>query len=131
MRDRLMKLLCGVECNGEETLGNCPQRRDGKCRTVQKLEMCQIGAIAEHLLANGIIVPQCKVGDTVYSFIQGIPVIYEGRVYEIIHNGHVCFYRGTRKGYFTQAFSEDDIGKTVFLTREEAEQALKGDTTND
>lgn len=80
--------------------------------------------LANCLLMDGVIVPSCKVGDTVYSFVQGIPVIYEGRVYEIIYNGHVCVYRGTRKGYYTQAFSEDDIGKTVFLTREEAEQAL-------
>lgn len=83
--------------------------------------------LADRLLANGGILPLCKVGDAVYSFIQGIPVIYEGNVYEIIYNGSVCVYRGTRKGDFTYAFSEDDIGKTVFLTREEAEQALKGE----
>lgn len=59
MRDRLIKLLCGVKCEGGEEIGNCPQRRDGQCRTVQKLEMCQIGAITDHLLANGVIVTPC------------------------------------------------------------------------
>lgn len=29
--------------------------------------MCQIGAIADYLIANGVIVPPCKVGDTVYE----------------------------------------------------------------
>ena len=104
MRDRMIELI-------QNAVGGCARH------------WAEI--IADYLLSNGVIVPSCKVGDTVYSFIQGIPVIYEGRVYEIIYNGHVCIYRGTRKGYFTQAFSEDDIGKTVFLTREEAEQALK------
>lgn len=113
MRDRLEKLILesDILCH------TCGENSDLYCAEY----------LAEYLIENGVIAPTCKVGDTVYSFIQGIPVIYEGHVYEIIYNGHVCVYRGTRKGYFTQAFSEDDIGKTVFFTREEAEQALKGE----
>lgn len=119
MRDRLMKLLCGVECDGEETFGNCPQRRDGQCRTVQKLEMCQIGAIADHLLANGVIVPPCKVGDIVYRICkQKYPVdAYRMRWEE----DWVVLSR------LFDLSMISEIGKTVFLTREEAEQALKGE----
>lgn len=125
MRDRLIKLLCGVECDGEEQFGNCPQRRDGKCRTVQKLEMCQIGAIADHLLANGVIVPPCKVGDTVYRISKRygewcvLPRTVCSIKYSLDSHGNIAWY------LFTTA--EDRVGETVFLTREEAERALKGE----
>ena len=131
MRDRLIKLLCGVECEGEETFGNCPQRRDGQCRTVQKLEMCQIGAIADHLIANGVIVPPCKVDDIVYMVTPG------GKIHEkkVLGSASVVGLNLRdeiwMKHSFTcesaLVFNEDDIGKTVFLTREEAEQTLKGE----
>lgn len=119
MRDRLIELIKKADDKYRDICDRCD--KDGYKSYPQYEEF-----VADRILANGVIVPPCKVGDTVYSFIQGIPVIYEGHVYEIIYNGHVCVYRGTRKGYFTQAFSEDDIGKTVFFTREEAEQALAG-----
>lgn len=129
MRDRLKKMLCGVECEGEETFGNCPQRRDGQCRTVQKLEMCQIVAITDHLLANGVIVPPCKVGDTVWFELHGqieSAVIYHC-TYELSHRG--CFLSGAyakdTRG-LELSFNANSIGKAVFLTREEAERALKG-----
>lgn len=131
MRDRLMKLLCGVECDGEETFGNCPQRRDGQCGTVQKLEMCQIGAITDHLLANGVIVPPCKVADEVWFINLYNEIVYIGRIHDVQYNGCSCVYRIVRDiengGVF--AFSEYEIGKCVFLTRKEAEQALKGGDT--
>ena len=76
----------------------------------------------------------CKVGDAVYEVCDGfiepcsVEVIYladyrdnEGEasyVMEIHYDRKDCPYVSTEV-YFT------DIGKTVFLTREEAEQALK------
>ena len=128
MRDRLMKLLCGVECDGEETLGNCPQRRDGKCRTVQKLEMCQIGATADHLLANGVIVPPCKVGDTLYVVSQ----MRDKRMLPFVNSYEVTSITIKRKSMtiyhemdsFIKIFKQSDFGKTVFLSREDAEKAL-------
>ena len=77
--------------------------------------------IAEHLLANGVIVPPCKVGDTVwiYDFMWGLIPCKVDRSYHCI-----CGEEGGCT--FEMSFTEDDIGKTVFLTREEAEQALKG-----
>ena len=138
MRDRLMKLLCGVECDGEETFGNCPQRRDGQCGTVQKLEMCQIGAIADHLLANGVIVPPCKAGDTVYwlNFYNHL-MLYRDKYYEaevvrivVTRFGVSCVIR-VRGEHATYEIPDVEFGKNVFLTREEAERALKGETTND
>jgi hypothetical protein len=66
--------------------------------------------LADYLLANGVIVPPCKVGDTVYQ-IDGVRV-YESTIKNVIYDTNGV------------AFDEDAIGKTVFLTREEAEKAL-------
>ena len=66
--------------------------------------------VADYLLDNGVIVPPCKVGDKVYQ-TDGTR-IYESEVRKIIYDtGHI-------------AFDEDAIGKSVFLSRDEAEKAL-------
>ena len=85
--------------------------------------------LADYLLANGIIVPPCHMGSVVYTksgskrIVEKIEV---GRVY----NPERYFYIFTAysnktltKGYIR--FFDYEIGKTVFLTREEAEKALK------
>lgn len=88
--------------------------------------------LANRLLANGVIVPPCKVGDIVlYMVTPG------GRIHEkkVLGSASVVGLNLRdeiwMKHSFTcesaLVFNEDDIGKTVFLTREEAEQALKGE----
>ncbi len=74
--------------------------------------------IADHLLSNGVIVIPCKVGDTVYQ-TDGIR-IYELEILDIS-------LRKNKPYYETESidFDNDAIGKTVFLTKEEAEKALK------
>ena len=131
MRDRLIELL-----------STAPADFDGN-RNVRTL--------AEHLLENGVIVPPCKVGETVYV----IEPLWYGIWGEDEHKCRKCehFYEGgmgvqpdcnlgknccyqIREGkadlrdivdwitpsHFTKTVA---WGKTVFLTREEAEQALK------
>lgn len=68
--------------------------------------------IADELLENGVIVPPCKVGDTVYQADTA------GRIYEIKVKGIIYDTDGV-------AFDDRAIGKTVFLTKEEAEKALE------
>jgi hypothetical protein len=85
-----------------------------------------------------IVVLPCKVGDTVYRIVKllnGEAKIVEGEVFEIAithehHDGNECqFYflaKGeefTRKNYSIWC-DFVDFGKTVFLSREEAEKAL-------
>ena len=77
-------------------------------------------AVADYLLDNGVIVLPCKVGDTVYyhTSIGGIVaftiVLIRIRMdcIELVNTTGVTIF-------------PEDIGKTVFLTREEAEAALK------
>lgn len=87
--------------------------------------------LADRLLANGAIVPPCKVGDIVYMVTPG------GRIHEkkVLGSASVVGLNLRdeiwMKHSFTcesaLVFNEDDIGKTVFLTREDAERALKGE----
>ena len=80
--------------------------------------------IADYLLANGVIVPPCKVGDTVYRLKMSLHtkriVVEELEVERI-----AISFEKTQvfcKGY---AHSPTIFGKTVFLTKEEAEEKLK------
>ncbi len=68
--------------------------------------------LADYLLENGVIVSHCKVGDTVYQ-TDGVR-IYKSKIKSTVYN---CG---------TIAFDETAIGKSIFLSRGEAEQALKG-----
>lgn len=108
--------------------------------------------LAEHLLANGIIVPPCKVGDTVYTVgdidghqikeckvrffhfesAEGLDVdVY----FDCDDNCDGCYFNAWRQSYCGEWDCENaygqscipisDFGKTVFLTKEEAEKALK------
>ena len=73
----------------------------------------------------------CKVGDTVYA-------IHEERIYEVFVIGfnvyewtkgfQICLLFDSRKTNGTHLYPIDDFGRNVFLTREEAEAALKGET---
>lgn len=79
-------------------------------------------SVADYLLANGVIVPPCNVGDTVYR--------------RMVYNGKLVSWKIVKMEVYEDemGFADDsdnwiafeDIGKKVFLTREEAEQALKG-----
>lgn len=66
-----------------------------------------------------LVVLPCKVGDTVYFALLGR--IIEKQVFSI-----VSFSNSTRIycGGTSEYFRPEDIGKTFFLTREEAENAL-------
>jgi hypothetical protein len=96
---------------------------------------------AEQLLANGVIVPPCKVGDTLWvrwSLSEGHKKdIYPVKVYALRfdtkkNNMRVCVeghfkitaYGGGYTHYYNGTFAWNSVGKTVFLTKEEAETAL-------
>lgn len=68
-----------------------------------------------------VIVLPCKVGDTVYFALLGR--IIEKQVFSIVSfsNSTRIYCDGT-----SEYFRPEDIGKTFFLAREEAEKALEG-----
>lgn len=103
MRDRLIELISQVQYMGG-------------------LE----GKLADHLLANGVIVPPCKVGDTVYVLSQGAGFSVVWRVYKATAK---AIYFDKYGKLFVYAEIDKDVGgyfevELIFLTREEAEKAL-------
>jgi hypothetical protein len=75
--------------------------------------------VVDHLIANGVMVPPCKVGDSIFRV--GNSEIWEWLIEHIeIYEDEICFV-DDGENYFTP----DKIGKTVFLTKEAAEKALK------
>lgn len=88
-------------------------------------------AIADHLLANGVIVPPCKVGDKTFLVLQKISGGYdivESKCVRITDNGYGKYYSmaiDCPEIGNTLEFGIYDFGKRVFLTKEEAEAKLK------
>lgn len=85
----------------------------------------ECGRLADYLLENGVVVLPCKVGDTVYIITTASKKIIITKVIGIwkYENGDAVL---TESGGIHQNL----WGKTVFLTREEAEAALKEQNVN-
>ena len=122
-RKRLIELLCAVECKGDDRReGGCGFRQDDQCNRINKLDMCMIECVASYLLANGVIVPPVKVGETVYGIAQpcgGCKAFNEVMTEEYLKMCQKC----DQFEIIEVAFDYELIpewGKTVFLTEEEA-----------
>jgi hypothetical protein len=100
-----------------ELLGNAPIGVNG-ITLLDKHEQKVIEEVADYLIANGVVVPPCKVGSKVYWQNMG-GKITEATVIKLLQarvdNG------------FEYDIPFEEIGKTVFLSREEAEKALRKD----
>ena len=78
---------------------------------------------ADYLLANGVIVPPCKVGDKVW-------LINNPREYEVLNfhwTGQILWATLIliEEPTIMREIQTTHFGKTVFLTKEEAEEKLK------
>ena len=88
--------------------------------TLNNTPISRLVELAEADKDGRVVVLPCKVGDTVYFALLGI--IVEKQVFSI-----VSFLNSTRIycGGTSEYFRPEDIGKTFFLAREEAEKALQ------
>ena len=79
---------------------------------------------ADFLLASGVIVPPCKVGDRLYRIVDK-PFSPGDAVARI--DGDVEPFGVTYRSLFGHycLIPFDEFGKTTFLTKEEAEKAIK------
>lgn len=86
----------------------------------------EVKIVADYLLENGVIVPPCKVGDKIYRIVDMSHTACESFVSSFAETvePYAIIYKNMMGGYSCIPFEE--FGKTVFLTREEAERALKG-----
>ena len=122
MRDRLIKLLDDVQDKG---FIHSKNEDEVSCYVSNSI-------IADYLLADGWTRPPMSIGQTCYilryDFSKQKDYVEECKVSCLTQkkNGSFAIRISETKYSATHNFTPDDIGKTVFLTREEAEQALKG-----
>lgn len=76
---------------------------------------------ADKLLANGVIILPCKIGDTVWAIrdFKGVKHPQEGIVSDMY------FTKDMSLNIVVKYVARGEFGKTVFLTREEAEAKLR------
>ena len=72
---------------------------------------------ADHLLANGVIVPPVKVGQTVYEFDYD----FESESFEVVQSSVRGFEVSTTYNFHHL----ENCHKTLYLSREDAEKALE------
>ena len=114
-RERLVELL--------KLPSNCMPH--AKCESCGLNGGCSVQRQADKLLASGVIVLPCKIGDTVYypAFEDNEVLLY--KVISIKRNSkglYIVCENQLSKSQMTHRATQ--IGKTVFLTKEAAEQAL-------
>ncbi len=95
-------------------------------RTVDNMRLMRKGfaECADHLLANGVVALPCNVGDTVYGFHLKNVLPYAVKWFETDDRGEWRVV-AQHPPMAPRFYKLDDFGKTVFLAKEEAEQALK------
>ena len=114
-RERLIGLLMQGELEAsKQGIFNCSWSK-------RKAEI-----IADFLIGNGVKLFPCEIGDTVYYH----KTLCDGKYTLVIEEDTVKRFliysiETLAMISFNHALSCDDFGKTVFLTREEAEKALK------
>lgn len=125
MRDRLIELLKQIDFKYGEVCVTCAE--DGyKCPP--SLEEF----FADYLLENGVVVPPVKLGQSLFVLedigIQTLPEIVPLTVYNLAFTvfeegikSHIVCITNLRK---VRHIKCEDLGKTAFLTREQAEKAL-------
>lgn len=84
-----------------------------------------VDAIVDRLLAAGVIVPPVELGSRhkIYYPVKGTTIVYETKVYGIgvDEDGDIVI---NPTEYPEKVIEMRGVGKTVFLTKEEAEKAL-------
>ena len=114
-REKLIELLMqGDIAASKQGVFNC-------CMCKREAEI-----LADYLLENGVIVPPVQVGATVYCtdsyrhLIKPLEIIG----FEVDYTKRICKYYCSGGDYTPAWFKPAEMGKTVFLTREEAEKVL-------
>ena len=84
--------------------------------------------IADYLLANGVIVLPCKIGQKLYDATEFFNGCLYPEIYELVSNEMQLEITDKDNIVFTydgMYIKREEIGKTVFLTKGEAEEKLR------
>lgn len=115
IREKLVELLESINAYAEENLGF------DKASGGELIDFHGAEYIADHLLANGVTVQECKVGDTIFE-VDGEHGVVKHEVCEVctVYNTVATDDKGMEWGDY---WTTDDIGNS-FKTRGEAEACL-------
>ena len=80
--------------------------------------------IVDDIIGAGVIVPPVQVGATVYCTDSYRHLIKPLEIFGFDCTKRICKYYCSGGDYTPAWFKPAEIGKTIFLTREEAEMAL-------
>lgn len=114
-RERLIELLKSDSCES-------PMLCDPNCKYAN-LERCYEERTADYLLENNVFVTPVTEGDSVYIILLGHILPFD--VISVSLFRKTLIFKAQHGLNLTWVFKMEDFGKTVFLTREEAEKALK------
>ena len=122
MRDRLIELIKQADEKAFEYI----RENDHMDFIPTKDEIA--GVYADHLLANGVIVLPVEIGKKLYDATEFFEECDCPEIYEL--KDDIMYIEKVGKDRFLFTYDgiyihPENLGKTVFLTREEAEQALK------
>ena len=124
-RERLIEIL---------KLGSCPSPYlcDENCKYAN-LERCYEERTADLLLEHGVVLLPCKVGDRLYEVTGRKTVsVYKVRAIRVeLFSLFIEWDIVEGIVWKSLVINANEFGKTVFLTREEAERALKEREDND
>ena len=116
MKDRLIELVKPF------VSGSACEQESGVCEFID-CRTCNARALADHLLASGVIVPKIKTGDKLY-YISAANKIVENTVYAVGEYARAYGYTTDGKPLLDNVFLGADIGEKYYFTKEEAEKAL-------
>ena len=119
-RERLIELLKSDSCES-------PMLCDPNCKYAN-LKRCYEERTADYLLENNVFVAPVTEGDSVYIILFGRILPFD--VIDVSLFRKTLIFKAQHGWNLTRVFKMEDIGKTVFLTREEAENALKESEDN-
>ena len=123
-RDRLIELHNEAGVEWDYYIDECINNGEMPSKTYDEFH-------SDYLLANGVIVPPCKVGTEIFGVFDNDDEqrkeIYVGNIlcYSLDENSLLWAKMRYENG-LTYWHTIDDFGKTVFSTKEEAEKALEG-----
>ena len=113
-RERLIELLKNDNCPS-------PFICDANCKYINS-ENCLAERIADYLLEKNVFITPVTEGDSVYIIMFNRVIPFD--VISVSLFRKILIYKAQHGIHLTWVFKMEDFGKTVFLTREEAEKAL-------
>ena len=118
-RERLIELFKKIEFSPFPEI-------TAKYKIADQFTNYALNSIVDEMIKNGVIMPPCKVGQTVYHRFGYSFVIEKIEVFD----NKMLFRCGNIGTDDYMSFYADEIGKDVFLTREEVEKALAERSAN-